>query len=259
MPRDEGFAVADTATDKLDDPKFRRLWRTLKDPAAMNAAVVLHEAVTLKSWLVGERVCAEDAAPFWMLDVDETMGQLQSVGLLDRAGRLPSKSWDSWITPARARRQRSRDNGNLGGRPPKNPQVPNPKPSDNPQVTEPEPTANPQGNLEKPTTVRPSDRPTIQPSGVDHVAALESVTLLSIDRIEPATRREFDRLADQRGSSKVAAAIRDVAERIPTQPPAARQVMVEVLKALEPFSNGNAPKAKGHSNLSDLQAATETF
>jgi hypothetical protein len=87
---------------------------------------------------------------------------------------------------------------------------------------------------------------------------LEQVTLLPIDRIEHRTRQEFDRLADQRGSENVAAAIRDVAERIPTQPPAARQLMVEVLKVLEPFSNGHTPKAKGMSNLSDLQAATET-
>lgn len=158
MPRDEGFAVADTATDKLDDPKFRRLWRTLQDVPAMNAAVVLHEAVQLKSWLVGERVTADDAAPFWMLDVAETTAHLQSVGLLDRAGKLPVKAWDSWIGPARARRQRSRDNGTLGGRP-KKPQDTDPKPTANPQVSESEPAGEPRKTYDQPS-VRPSVQPT---------------------------------------------------------------------------------------------------
>jgi hypothetical protein len=88
--------------------------------------------------------------------------------------------------------------------------------------------------------------------------AMKEVTQLSMDRVEFRTKQELDRLIDQRGPEAVAVAIREVAERIPTQPPAARQVVYEAVKFLEPFSNGTKPKAKGHSNLSDLQAATET-
>lgn len=83
--------------------------------------------------------------------------------------------------------------------------------------------------------------------GVKHLVALQAVTLLPIERIDAKTRREFDRLADQRGPENVAVAIREAADRIPTQPPAARQLMVEVLRILEPFSepkNGN--HAKGY-------------
>jgi hypothetical protein len=94
-------------------------------------------------------------------------------------------------------------------------------------------------------------------SGGEHYAALEDVTMLTMGRVELSTRRELDRLADQRGTHEVAVAIREVAERIPTQPPSARQVVYEAVKFLEPFSNGNTPKPKGLSNLSDLQAATE--
>jgi len=117
MPRDDGFAVADTATGKLDDPKFRKLWRIVHDGPAMNAAVVLHDAVQLASWAAGERVTAEDAAPFWMEAVENVAANLQAVGLLDKDGRLPAKAWESWFGAARDRRQKRRDAGQLGGRP----------------------------------------------------------------------------------------------------------------------------------------------
>lgn len=74
------------------------------------------------------------------------------------------------------------------------------------------------------------------PTGFDHLGAIEQVTLLPASRIDRKTLAEFDRLADQRGSEAVAIAIREVAERIPTQPPSARQLMLEVLRVLEPFT-----------------------
>lgn len=146
MARDEGFAVADTATDKLDDPKFRRLWRELRDESALNAAVVLHEAVTLKSWATGERVMAEDAAPFWMVDYDTPTKHLQSVGLLDATGKLPAKAWRSWFGPAYARREKRRENGEKGGRPPRNPAQnteTDVEPEPNQSVNDGEPDTNP--------------------------------------------------------------------------------------------------------------------
>jgi hypothetical protein len=109
MARDEGFAVADTATSKHTDPKFRRLWRMLRDEVTMNAAVVLYEAVTLASWQHGERVAAEDAAPTWMVDVDTPTAALIGAGLLDTDARLPEKAWLAWFAPAVERRDALRE------------------------------------------------------------------------------------------------------------------------------------------------------
>lgn len=128
MARDEGFAVADTDTGKLNDPKFRKLWRLLRDEAGMNAAVTLYEATQLASWARGVRVTTEDAAPFWSSDVTTPSGALQRAGLLDRSHRIPRKTWDSWFGKAYARRQKRRDAGELGGRPPKHDQT-EPKPN----------------------------------------------------------------------------------------------------------------------------------
>lgn len=81
---------------------------------------------------------------------------------------------------------------------------------------------------------------------------MEQVTLMPTERLDRKSRSELDRLRDQRGDAAVAAAIRDVAERIPTQPPSARQVVMEVLKELEPFVNGAAPpKPKGYQPSSE--------
>lgn len=115
MSRDDGFAVADVSVSKLNDPKFRRLWRALRNEepvtaeAAMNVCVVLHDAVLLASWAAGERVTAEDAAPPWIIDVQSTATFLQMVGLLDKQGRIPEKSWRSWFGPANERRNSHRE------------------------------------------------------------------------------------------------------------------------------------------------------
>lgn len=86
-------------------------------------------------------------------------------------------------------------------------------------------------------------------------AALESVTLMPMERVEPTTLRELDRLRDQRGDPTVAAAIKDVAERIPTQPPAARQVVMEVVKELEPFTLAPSSGERKAQAKEDTEAA----
>ena len=121
MARDEGFQVADTATDKLYDPKFRKLWRQCRDEVVMNAALALHDGVQLASWAAGQRVTAEDGAPFWMSDIAAPLAALKKADLFDDEGRIPEHAWLSWFEPARKRRQQRRDNGNLGGRPPNRP------------------------------------------------------------------------------------------------------------------------------------------
>ena len=109
MSRGKGFAIADVDVAKQGDPKVRALWRHLRDESAMNAAMVVHEAVLLASWAAGERVAAEDAAPAWMTDVEAPASALAHVGLLDDRGHIPLKSWRSWFVPAAERRQQTRD------------------------------------------------------------------------------------------------------------------------------------------------------
>jgi hypothetical protein len=109
MSRDEGFAVADMATAKHTDPKFKALWRYLRDEVAMNAATVLYEAVQLASWQHGERVTAEDAAPVWMSDVEAPSKALTHVGLLDAESRIPEHAWTAWFGPAVERRRNLRE------------------------------------------------------------------------------------------------------------------------------------------------------
>lgn len=108
MSRNEGFAVADVATAKHTDPKFKALWRLLRDEAAMNAAVVLYESVQLASWQHGERIHAEDAAPAWLTDIDGPVAALNQVGLLD-SGYIPERAWTAWFGAASDRRATLRE------------------------------------------------------------------------------------------------------------------------------------------------------
>jgi hypothetical protein len=95
MPRDQGFAVADTDTGLHNDPKVKLLWRLVRRPAAMNAAMTLYESVRLASWDAGDRVSASDAAPFWMTDVSASQMALTEAGLLDDEGYIPIHAWEA--------------------------------------------------------------------------------------------------------------------------------------------------------------------
>lgn len=116
MRRDEGFTIADVASDHFDDDKVRRLWRMLApDSRAMCEAMTLRMAVLLESWGQGRRVTLEQAAPLW-LPIDEALvGHLVEVGLLDRQRKVPARSWTSWFEPALLRREARRESGRLGG------------------------------------------------------------------------------------------------------------------------------------------------
>jgi hypothetical protein len=115
MPRDQGFAVADTDTGLHNDPKIKYLWRLVRRPAAMNAAMTLYEAVRLASWDAGDRVSAADAAPFWMTDLYSAQQSLTEAGLLDDEGYIPIHAWEGWFGPANERREQRREAGRLGG------------------------------------------------------------------------------------------------------------------------------------------------
>ncbi|MFI5259495.1 MAG: hypothetical protein ACHQ01_07805 [Candidatus Limnocylindrales bacterium] len=109
MSRNDGFSIADLSTSLLDDPKFRALWRRLNDPSAMGQAVTVYLAAVLESWRSGERSTAIDAAPMWLADVNNIIVALTEVGLLDEAGRIPDRAWQSWFGPASGRRNATRE------------------------------------------------------------------------------------------------------------------------------------------------------
>jgi hypothetical protein len=119
MSRDDGFAVADVATDLLDDPKVKALWRALGDQGRMGHALTLYTATVLASWRAGCRVPVDDAAPVWLVVDRDLLAALVDAKLLDRTGRIPPRSWKGWYGPAWDRREQRRIAGRLGGRPPK--------------------------------------------------------------------------------------------------------------------------------------------
>jgi hypothetical protein len=110
MSREDGFDVADVATGHLDDPKVKALWRALApDQDRMSRALTLHLSVLLASWRQGFRVTVSEAVPVW-LDPDESLvNALTDARLLDKTGRIPSRSWKSWFGPASERRDKTRD------------------------------------------------------------------------------------------------------------------------------------------------------
>jgi len=120
MSREDGFDVADVATGHLDDPKVKALWRAVApDQDRMSRALTLHLSVLLASWRQGARVTVAEAVPVWLDPDAELVATLQAVGLLDRTGKLPVRSWKGWFGPAWDRREKRRAAGALGGRPAK--------------------------------------------------------------------------------------------------------------------------------------------
>jgi hypothetical protein len=110
MGRDDGFETADVSVDLFDDDRVRKLARTVTVPE-LERAMIVYMAVLLASWREGRRVKPEDAVPLW-LPSDRLVNApelLRSVGLLDRQGRIPTKTWAKWYEPVRERRARNRD------------------------------------------------------------------------------------------------------------------------------------------------------
>jgi hypothetical protein len=96
--------VADVCTTLYEDPKVKALWRTLPEQGHMSHALALHMATLLASWRHGCRVTVYEAVPVWLVPDTELIAALQSVRLLDRAGKLPARSWRGWYDPAAERR-----------------------------------------------------------------------------------------------------------------------------------------------------------
>jgi hypothetical protein len=111
------FQVANLDVDRLHDGdgKVRALWRRVAgDEAVMARCLAAHEATFAKSWKTGRRVTLEEAAPFWLSDLDQLLDVLAAVELLDAEGRIPEASWERWYGPARDRVLRKRQGGLAG-------------------------------------------------------------------------------------------------------------------------------------------------
>lgn len=116
MSRGEGFAIADIKVTHLDDNRVRELWRRVgPDVALMSECMTLHLAVILESWGAGRRMTVGQAAPLWLPVRPEVVAHLVAVGMLDRTGRVPAKSWDKHFGPALERRGRRVEAGRSGG------------------------------------------------------------------------------------------------------------------------------------------------
>lgn len=108
MSRGDGFAVMDISTAILSDEKFKRLARQC--PERVTTCVVAYIAVCSQSWRTGRRQAIEDAWPLSLAPFDaDAVDAMTVVGLLDRRGQIPVKTWREWFTRAQERRDKSRE------------------------------------------------------------------------------------------------------------------------------------------------------
>lgn len=107
MTRTDGFAVMDISSDVVNDPKFRKLQRS--SPEHVAVAFTAYIATVGESWKAGRRVSIEDAWPAILPFDAGACEALRAAGLLDRNGYPTARSWNGWFTPARKRRDATRD------------------------------------------------------------------------------------------------------------------------------------------------------
>lgn len=72
-------------------------------------------AVLGESWAAGERMTIRDAwVPSLPVTIEAAAEALASIGLLDKSGKVPQKSWDEWFGPAAARIDSLKARGRMG-------------------------------------------------------------------------------------------------------------------------------------------------
>ena len=113
VDRSAGFAIADIDSGLLEDPKVRKLARRLRADNDLGAALLVYIATMLGSWGEGRRLTAVEAES-WVEPTPERVAQLQEVGLLDEAARIPAHAWARWFEPAFRRRDAMRVAGKKG-------------------------------------------------------------------------------------------------------------------------------------------------
>ena len=97
----------DISTSIVHDPKFRQLYRDR--PEHVPPAFLAYVAMLGESWKAGRRVSVGDAWPTLLPFDQEVVVSMQSAGLIDERGLPPRRAWDGWFTPARKRRDESRE------------------------------------------------------------------------------------------------------------------------------------------------------
>jgi hypothetical protein len=98
----------DVSTDILSDDRVRKLFRS---PVGA-VAFVAYVAVLGESWRMARRVPLDDAWPAVVPFDADAARALTRVGLLDRRGQIPAKSWQEWFKTASERRTKARERWN---------------------------------------------------------------------------------------------------------------------------------------------------
>jgi hypothetical protein len=107
VTRDDGFPVMDISTSIVHDPKFRQLHR--ERPEHVPPAFLAYVAMLGESWKAGHRVSVGDAWPTLLPFDAEVVASMIQVKLIDDRGLPPRRAWDGWFSPARIRRDESRE------------------------------------------------------------------------------------------------------------------------------------------------------
>jgi hypothetical protein len=114
MSRDDGFRNANIDTGYFRDAKVKRLYREFPLAVALHATAG-HQGIILESWDCGERLTATEGWPALLPWSEEAAAALRTVGLLDKASRLPADVWKKRFGEASSRRDEARRKGSLGG------------------------------------------------------------------------------------------------------------------------------------------------
>ena len=244
----DGFSRMDVDTGWAYDRKMRELQRLYPDtwPAFVCAYLgLLGEAWSERS----RRVALEDAwVPALPCSLEDATTALVSVDLIDSKHRITTRAWAHWFKPAEKRVSQRKAAGEAGAAArwhsdgnatASQSQWRNDAPS--------QPASQPR----QPARVAPARE------GLNEAErAVEELTGLVMQRIEPTTIRELNRAIDQRGAQTVAGWLRLVAPGIQPQPPAARVLVFEAIRYGEPIGQrGKQPK--GRSDAKELQRAVE--
>jgi hypothetical protein len=194
-----------------------------------------------ESWAGTDRVSLRDAwVPSLPVTLDAAQAALTEVGLLDKTGKVPTKSWDEWFGPAMARIDSFSERGRKGaerrwGKRDKHPS--SHSPSNGTAMAQPS-ASNAQAMHHANHASQPTTPATDARYGLPHITDLsrdvaESITGMGILSAGEKQLTEWDRLVEFHGEDKVAEAFRRVAggKRVTY-----RQLVWDTVKALEPFA-----------------------
>jgi hypothetical protein len=106
MAKADGFQTMDVATDLLNDPKFRRLYRL--HPDLWMPSVIAYWSLLSDSWREGQRLTIGETWRGELQPNDAIAAAMREVGLIDREERIPTAPWDDWYGKVQKRRTNNR-------------------------------------------------------------------------------------------------------------------------------------------------------